>query len=68
MMYSQVLSIACEVKWGLEKKSRSQKQIESAKWTFQQIDREDSVKLIGASLTIVCGYYRRPDIYSEIAE
>ena len=35
--YSQVLSIAREVERGLEKKSRSQKQIESAKRTFQQM-------------------------------
>ena len=58
--YYQVLFIAREVERGLEKKSRSQKQIESAKRTFQQMDMEDSVKLIGAPLTIVCRYCRRP--------
>ena len=49
--YSQVLSIARKVERSLEKKSRSQKQIESAKRTFQQMEIEDSVKPIGAPLT-----------------
>ena len=69
-MYSQVLSIAREVERGLVKKSRSQKQIESAKQTFQQMGQEYSVKPNCGPLTIyppqpptqpiLCGYYRRP--------
>ena len=46
--YSHVLFITREIERGLEKKSKSQKHIESAKRTFQQMDREDSVRLIGA--------------------
>ena len=50
--YSQVLTIACEVEWGLEKKRRDKIQKMSVKRSFRLMDGEDLVRPIGTPLAI----------------
>ena len=51
-MYSQVLTITREVKWGLEKKNQDKMQKKLVKRPSQLMDGEDSVRLINVPLTI----------------
>jgi len=67
--YSQILTIACDVEQGLEKKNRNQLQNKPMKRPFPQVNRENPVRSISAPLAkrpfqlppqqLVCGYCQK---------